>query len=61
MRYEKVETFDEAVEVAKKKEVSMEEVPQPIVQSMPKAIQFSIELERWKHPKVSYRMESVME
>jgi hypothetical protein len=46
MRYEKVETFDEAVEVAKKKEVSMEEVPQPIVQSMPKAIQFSIELER---------------
>jgi len=27
MRYEKVETFDEAVEVAKKKEVSMEEVP----------------------------------
>jgi hypothetical protein len=28
MRYEQVETFDKAMKVAEKKEVSMEEVPQ---------------------------------
>ncbi len=45
MRYEQAETFDEAVEVAKKKEVNMEEVPRPTVQPMAKAIQFSTKLE----------------
>ncbi len=38
MRYEQVETFDEAVKVVEKKEVNMEEVPQLIVQSMVKVI-----------------------
>jgi hypothetical protein len=31
MRYEQAATFDEATEVAKKKEVSMEEVSRPTV------------------------------
>jgi len=61
VRYEQVATFDEATEVAEKKEVSMEEVPRPTVQSMVKTIQFSIEPELRKHPKVSSRMESAME
>jgi len=61
MRYEQAATFDEAVEVAEKKEVSMEEVPQPTVQSMVKIVQFSTEPELWKHPKVNSRMESAME
>jgi hypothetical protein len=39
----------------------MEEVPQPTVQSMVKAIQFLIKLKMWKHPKVSFCMESVIE
>ncbi len=38
-----MKTFDEAMEVTGKKEVNMEEVPQPTVQSMVKVIQFSIE------------------
>jgi hypothetical protein len=38
MRYEQAKTFDEAVEVAKKKEVSMEGIPRPTVQSMVKTI-----------------------
>ncbi len=54
-------TFDEATEVAEKKEVSMEEVPRPTVQSMVKTIQFSIEPELRKHPEVSSRMESAMD
>jgi hypothetical protein len=33
-----VETFDEMVEVVEKKEVNMEEVPQPTMESMVKAI-----------------------
>jgi hypothetical protein len=45
VRYERAKTFDEAAEVAEKKEVSMEEVPRPIVQTMVKAVQFSIKLE----------------
>jgi hypothetical protein len=45
-----VETFDEVAEVAKNKEVSMEEVPQPTMQSMVKAVQFSTKLEPRKHP-----------
>jgi hypothetical protein len=31
VKYEQVATFDEAAEVTEKKEVSMEEVPQPTV------------------------------
>ncbi len=41
VRYEQAAMFDEAAEVAEKKEVSMEEVPQPTVQSMVKTVQFS--------------------
>ncbi len=61
VRYEQVEMFDEVIEVAKNKEVSMEEVSQLIVQSMVKAIQFSIEPELRKHPEVSPHMELAME
>jgi hypothetical protein len=45
VRYEQEETFDEAAVVVEKKEVNMEEVPQPIMQPMAKVIQFSTELE----------------
>jgi hypothetical protein len=41
MRYEQAATFDEAAEVAEKKKVSMEEVPQPTAQPTVKAVQFS--------------------
>jgi hypothetical protein len=58
--YEQAATFDEATEVAEK-EVSMEEVPRPTVQSMVKTVQFSTEPELRKHPEVSSRMESAME
>ncbi len=61
MRYEQSATFDEATEVAEKKEVSMEEVPRPIAQPMVKGVQFSTEPELQKHPEVSSRMESAME
>ncbi len=61
MRYKQAVTFDEAAEVAEKKEVSMEEVSQPTMQSMVKTVQFSIEPKLWKHPEVSSRMESAME
>jgi hypothetical protein len=61
VKYEQVATFDEAAEVAKKKEVSMEEVPRPTVQFMVKTIQFLIEPELRKHPKMSSCMESAME
>jgi len=37
--------FDEMVEVVEKKEVSMEEIPQPTMQSMVKVVQFLTELE----------------
>ncbi len=61
MRYEQAATFDEAAEVAEKKEVSVEEVPRPIVQSMVKTIQFLTEPELRKHLEVNSRMESAME
>ncbi len=61
MRYEQAATFDEVIEVAEKKEVSMEEVPRLTVQSMVKIVQFSTEPELRKHPKMSSRMESAME
>jgi hypothetical protein len=54
-------TFDEAVEVAEKKEVSMKEIPWPTMPSMVKAVQFSTELELRKHPEVNSHMESAME
>ncbi len=38
VKYEQAATFDEVTEVAKKKEVNMEEVPRPTVQSMMKTI-----------------------
>jgi len=60
VKYEQAATFDEAVEVAEKKEVSMEEVPRPTAQSMVKVVQFSTEPELRKHPEVSSRMESAM-
>ncbi len=61
VRYEQVATFDGAAEVAEKKEVNMEEVPRPTVQTMVKTVQFSTEPEVRKHPEVSSRMESAME
>jgi len=61
VRYEQAATFDETAEVAKKKEVSMEEVPRPTVQSMVKTAQFLIEPKLRKHLEVSSRMESAME
>ncbi len=61
MRYEQVETFNEAAKVAEKKEVSMEENPWLTVQSMVKAIQLSIKPKLRKHPKVGSHMESAME
>jgi hypothetical protein len=60
MRYEQVTMFDEATEVAEK-EVNMEEVPRPTVQTMVKTVQFSTEPELRKHLKVSSRMELAME
>jgi len=60
MRYEQVTTFDEATEVAEK-EVNMEEVPQPNMQTMVKTIKLSTKLELQKHPEVSSLMESAME
>jgi hypothetical protein len=38
MRYKQIETFDEMVEVAKKKEESTKEVPLPTIQSMAKKV-----------------------
>ncbi len=54
-------TFDEVVEVAKKKEVSMEQVPRPTVQSMVKIVQLSTKPELQKHPEMGSRMESAMQ
>ncbi len=54
-------TFDEAAEVAEKKEVSIEEVPRPIMQSTVKTVQFLIEPELGKHLEMSSCMESAME
>jgi hypothetical protein len=45
VKYEQVETFDEVAEVAKKKEVNMEEVPRPIMQPMAKTVQFLTKFE----------------
>ncbi|CAK9191943.1 unnamed protein product [Sphagnum troendelagicum] len=61
VRYEQVATFNEAAEVAEKKEASMEEVPRPTMQTMVKTVQFATEPEVRKHPEVSSRMESAME
>jgi len=61
VRYEQATMFDEATKVAEKKEVSMEEVPRPTVQSMVKTVQFSTEPELRKHLEVSSRMELAME
>jgi hypothetical protein len=61
VRYEQAATFDETTEVAEKKDVSMEEVPQPTVQAMVKTVQFSTEPKLRKHPEVSSHMESAME
>jgi hypothetical protein len=38
VRHEQATTFDEAAEVTEKKEVNMEEVPQPIMQSVVKIV-----------------------
>jgi len=61
MRYKQAATFDEVAEVAEKKEVSMEEVPRPTVQSMVKTVQFSTEPELWKHPEMGSCIKSTME
>jgi hypothetical protein len=61
VRYEQATTFDQITEVTENKEVNMEEVPQPTMQSMVKTVQFSIDPELQKHPKVSSRMELAME
>jgi len=53
--------FNEAAKVAEKKEVGMEEVPRPTMQSMVKTIQFSTKPKLQKHLEVSSRMESTME
>jgi len=60
VKYEQAAMFDEAVEVPEK-EVSMEEVPRPTMQSMVKTIHFLTEPELRKHPEVSSRMELAME
>jgi hypothetical protein len=60
-KYEQAVTFDEVAEVAEKKEVSMEEVPRPTMQSTVKTVQFSTEPELQKHLEVSSRMESTIE
>ncbi len=60
MRYEQVEMFDEVVEMVKK-EVSMEEIPWPTMQSMVKAIQFLIKFEPRKYLEMSSCMESIVE
>ncbi len=61
MKYEQAVTFDETVEVAEKKEVSMEEVSRPTAQPMVKAVQFLTEPKLRKHPEVSLCMELAME
>ncbi len=53
--------FNEVAKVAEKKEVGMEEVPWPTMQSMVKTIQFSTKPKLQKHLEVSSRMESTME
>jgi len=45
VKYEQAETFDEMAEVAKKKEVNMEEVPRPTMQPMAKTVQFLTKFE----------------
>jgi predicted DNA-binding protein YlxM (UPF0122 family) len=59
--FEQTTMFGEAAEVAEMKEVSMEEVPQPTMQSMVKVVQFSTKLKMQKHLEVSSRIESTME
>ncbi len=61
VKYEQVKMFDEMVEVVEKKEVSMEEIPQPTMQSMVKVVQFLTELEPWKHLEMSFHMELAVE
>jgi hypothetical protein len=61
VRYEQMKMFDEATEMAKKKEVNMEEIPHLIMQSMVKEIQISIEPKSQKHLEMSSRMESALE
>jgi hypothetical protein len=61
VKYKQAATFNEATEVAEKKEVNMEEVPRPTVQSMVKTIHFSTKPELQKHPEVRSHMESTME
>jgi hypothetical protein len=41
--------------------VSMEEIPQPTMQSMVKVVQFLTELEPWKHLEMSFHMELAVE
>jgi len=53
--------FDEVTKVAKKKEVSMEEVPRPTMQSMVKTVQLLTEPELRKHLEMNSCMESAME
>jgi len=48
-----VATFNEVAKVAEKKEVSMEEVPRPTVQSMVKTDQFFTELKQRKHSEMN--------
>jgi hypothetical protein len=61
VKYEQATTFDEVTKVSEKKEVNMEEVRRPTVESMVKTVQFLTEPKLWKHPKVNSRMESAME
>jgi len=61
MRYEQATMFDEVVEAVEKKEVKIEEVPRPTVQTVVKTVQFSTEPKLRKHPKVSSHMELAME
>ncbi len=61
MKYKQAATFDEAGEVAEQKEVRVEEVPRPTVQTTMKTVQFLTKPELLKHPEMSSRMESAME
>jgi len=60
VKYEQAAMFDEAAKMTKK-EMNMEEVPRPTMQSMVKTIQFLTEPEFWKHLEMSSCMELAME
>ncbi len=59
--YKQAKTFDETTKVVEKKEENMAKNSQQTMQSMTKALHFSIELELWTHPEVNFCMELTMD